>query len=369
MPTVVFIEAAAMPGGSSESLLQLLQALNRRRWTPHVLTFARTNVLSAFAAAGATTECLDIARPNDLPRGRVTEAARRNPLTQQLQRSGPGRRVYHGVGFTLKFLRHSVPQARHIAARLRALDADLVHCNGRVGFDHIGILAAALAGRPCVVHVRDWDALGPVERLLLHAVDHLIYISKAIAADHRRQGVAPERGTVILNALDLAAYRARAAGAESMRREFGWDEDVWLVGLVGRVEAWKGQRIFLQALSQLRADLPQLRALIVGASSPQSSGYWDELQQMTRDLDLTDIVRFTGYRADTPRVVGALDVLAHCSTTPEPFGRVLIEAGALAKPVVAANAGGVPEIVVDGVTGLLVGPGDPTALATALRGL
>lgn len=358
-----------MPGGSSESLLQLLQALDHRRWLPRVLTFVRSDFVKAFAATGAPTECLEVARMPEVSPGAVAEAARRSRLIQQLRRFGPGQRIYHGVGFTLKFLRHSWPQAQRIAARLRTLDADLVHCNGRVGYDHIGILAAALAGRPCVVHVRDWDPLGPLERLLLRYVDHLIYISGAIAADHRRQGVAPERGTLIHNALDLAGYRARAAGAEQVRAEFGWNDEVWLVGLVARVEAWKGQRILLQALARVRADLPQLRALIIGAPGPHSGAYWDELQQMTRDLDLSEIVRFTGFRSDAPRLVGALDVLVHCSTTPEPFGRVLIEAGALARPVIASNAGGVPEIVVDGVTGLLVPPGDPAALAAALRRL
>jgi len=87
---------------------------------------------------------------------------------------------------------------------------------------------------------------------------------------------------------------------------------------------------------------------------------------LVRDLGLAGTVRFLGFRDDVADVLAAMDLLAHTSVEPEPFGRVLIEAMASGVPVVGAHAGAVPEIIQDGITGRLVPPGDPDALAVAL---
>jgi glycosyltransferase involved in cell wall biosynthesis len=371
---IFYIESAAVPGGSTESLLQLVAGLDRAAWAPEVVTFVDSPALARLAALNVPAQSLNIARPATWTAGQVAEQAKTLGVVQRLRQVAPGRRLYHGAGFLLKFARHTLPQARRLATLIRQRGADLVHTNIRVGYDHIGLCAAILAGRPVVAHVRDWDPLGPLERCLLSYISRLIYISQAIAADHRRQGVAAAQGVVVPNALDLSAYHPldpteRAA----LRTEFGWPTDAWLVGLIGRGDTWKGHPVLLQALARLQvqghslpAHLPPLRALIVGAPGPQSTAYWAEVQQQAQALGLGSIVHFAGQRHDVPRILGALDLCVHCSTTPEPFGRVLIEAGAARLPVVAANAGGVPEIVRPGETGLLVPPGDPQALADAI---
>jgi glycosyltransferase involved in cell wall biosynthesis len=98
-------------------------------------------------------------------------------------------------------------------------------------------------------------------------------------------------------------------------------------------------------------------------------GYADRLMRRAVDLGLGGRVHFLGNRDDVPEILAALDVLVHVPSAPEPFGRVVAEAMAVGKPVIAARAGGLPEIVEDEVTGLLVPPGDVAATAAALTRL
>jgi glycosyltransferase involved in cell wall biosynthesis len=97
--------------------------------------------------------------------------------------------------------------------------------------------------------------------------------------------------------------------------------------------------------------------------------YERDVHQLVQQLGLDDCIEFTGFREDVPDVIAGLDILVHASTTGEPFGQVIIEAMAAGKPVIATNGGGVPEIVDDGVTGLLVSMGDADAMAAAIERL
>jgi glycosyltransferase involved in cell wall biosynthesis len=136
--------------------------------------------------------------------------------------------------------------------------------------------------------------------------------------------------------------------------------------MVGRLESWKGHAVFLKALALVKDAVPRVRGIIAGDSVPHEPGYRASLEALQKGLDLQERVTFCGHRADVPAVMSALDVLVLASTSPEPFGRVLIEAMAAGKPVVATGAGAVPEIIQDGEQGLIVAPGDPGALAEAV---
>jgi glycosyltransferase involved in cell wall biosynthesis len=151
-----------------------------------------------------------------------------------------------------------------------------------------------------------------------------------------------------------------------------------LVALVARLVRWKGHAVFLRALAELAPDFPDLHGLVVGGYTPAEdqpgllaggAPYERELLALTRDLGLAQRVTFLGHTDEAARVFAAADIVAHTSILPEPFGRVLIEAMAAGRPVVASAAGGPREIVEDGVTGLLTPPGDGHGLAAALRRL
>jgi len=112
-----------------------------------------------------------------------------------------------------------------------------------------------------------------------------------------------------------------------------------------------------------------VRGLIVGDVESTEPHYRQELEALAGRLGIGERVTFTGHCADMPGLLPALEVLAHCSLQPEPFGRVFIEGMAAGVPVVGAADGAAPEIIADGETGLLVPPGDDAALAEAIARL
>ena len=139
-----------------------------------------------------------------------------------------------------------------------------------------------------------------------------------------------------------------------------------VAGLIGRICQWKGQHIFLRAVASVRLRFPNARFKIVGAALFGEDDYDGSIRKLCTDLGLDDVVEFCGFCSNVSEVISGLDVLVHASTTGEPFGQVIIEGMACGKPVVATNGGGVPEIVVDNVTGLLVPMGDSAAMAEAI---
>jgi len=162
------------------------------------------------------------------------------------------------------------------------------------------------------------------------------------------------------------------------RRDLSFPPETLLIVLVARIVRWKGHRVFLHALAPLAADHPRLHGLMVGGWSPSDnvSGplgggepYQKELESLVQSLGLTQRVTFMGHTSAAARVFAAADIVAHTSILSEPFGRVIVEAMAAARPVVAAQAGGALEIVEPDVTGLLTPPGDVGALTEALRKL
>jgi glycosyltransferase involved in cell wall biosynthesis len=151
-----------------------------------------------------------------------------------------------------------------------------------------------------------------------------------------------------------------------IKRWLGWEGNL-TVGIVGRLEPWKGQEIFLRAAARLAKARADLRFMVVGGAILGWEGsYPDNLRGMAADLGVADRVHFAGHQADVYPWYDALDVVVHASFD-EPFGLVLVEAMALGKPLVATNVGGPPEIVEDGTSGLLVPPGDPEQLARAVE--
>src|SRR5207302_666535 len=142
-----------------------------------------------------------------------------------------------------------------------------------------------------------------------------------------------------------------------------------VIGLVGRISHWKGQHIFIAAAAQVVKRFPSARFEIIGSALFGESAYEEEVRSQVKSLGLEGVVTFTGFCEEVLVRIQGLDILVHASTIGEPFGQVVVEGMVLGKPVVATNGGGVPEIVVNGETGVLVEMGDATAMAEAICGL
>jgi glycosyltransferase involved in cell wall biosynthesis len=249
---------------------------------------------------------------------------------------------------------------RHIAA----VNPDIVHTH-LANSDWIGGLAARSLGVPmvCSVHTIEWGH--SIETYCLRLVvrgcaARVIAVSDSARRVYAKPGWGSDRQLVTIhNGIDVNP--APGAGRE-VRREFGWTEDHLVVGMVSALRPEKAHDLALEAISLLRGVFPQLRLLIVGQGA---SG--DRIAQLASPLG--DSVVMAGARSDVMRCFDAFDICLHPSRA-EAFPTTLIEAMAASVPVLATNVGGIPEIVSDGQTGVLV-PAHPSAevLAGALADL
>ncbi len=140
----------------------------------------------------------------------------------------------------------------------------------------------------------------------------------------------------------------------------------FIVGIVGRITPLKGHIYFLQAVSLAAKTIPNLKVWIIGDAPSDKKEYLHKLHSLVKQLDMENNVKFLGSRSDIPELMSKLDLLVMATTTPEAFGRVIIEAGASGLPVVATSVGGIVDILEDRLTGLLVPPKDYIRMSEAV---
>jgi glycosyltransferase involved in cell wall biosynthesis len=311
-------------GGGEVSLLTLLKGLDRSRWAPVAVVPSEGAVAAGARALGLPTRVI--------------------PLPG-LRWPGPA-------------VLRSVVALRRLA---RETGAVLLHANGSRAMFYAG-LAGRLGGPPVIWHLRILEEDRKLDWLLVRLATRAIAISEAVRARLRRWPGACGRCAVVPNGIDLAAF-APARPPGSVRESLGLCPADRVIGTVGRLVPFKGHGYLLEAFAQLRQRHPGIRLLVVG-DGPER----DALERQARDLGIAGDVRFTGHREDVADLLAAIEVFVLPSLA-EHFGRVLLEAMAMERPVVATDAGGVPEVVAENVSGLLVPPADPAALARAVSRL
>jgi len=279
-----------------------------------------------------------------------------------------GTRYSSAYGQTLTMLGAGVPAALQLTAIIRRARVDVVHTNGAKAHLLAG-LASCLAGRPLVWHVRDFPPAGAAGRVFGHALrrfpDAVIANSGAIADSLRSHGGRAGGIVVVHNPVDLERFTPRRDRAQA-QRALGLRAPAPTIGMVAHLTPWKGHDLFLRIASQILKSVPDAQFVIAGGSIYETEGHdgvGDGLRASIARQNLQHHVTLLGRRDDVPDVMAAMDVLVHCPTAPEPFGRVVAEAMAAGRPAVAARCGGLPEVVVDEETGFLVPPGDVDAFS------
>ena len=246
---------------------------------------------------------------------------------------------------------------------IRAEAPDLVHLHSRRGADTLGGLGALWAGVPTVLTRRvdnpepEW-AVAPKYRLFRQ----VIAISGAIRRVLIRQGVPPEKIRLVHSALDGSLFRS-PCDEGVLSREMDVPPRAPVVGMAAQFIPRKGHHTLLEAVPGILREHPDTRFLLFGRGPLR-----EEVRERIRTAGLLGSVLLPGFREDLPTLLPCLNLLVHPATM-EGLGVILLQAGAAGLPVVAARAGGIPEVVAHGSTGLLVPPGDPRALATAVNGL
>ncbi|MFX1675625.1 glycosyltransferase family 4 protein [Paraburkholderia sp. A2WS-5] len=343
-PRVLAIDQSGVLGGAELSLLEVVKGLRARI---EVLLFNDGPFREALDAAGARVDVLD---------------------------SGALRNVRRDGGAVPKFGVLAGIAALVRETRRRARGVDVLYANTQRAMV-IGVLAGKLARKPVVWHLRDIvsdEHFGRVQRAVIKGCAKL-GLAHVIANSHASAQVFSElthfdsrRIDVVHNGVDESPFRALARVPQAqLRAQIGLPEDAFLVGAFSRLARWKGQHVLLEALLLE----PRAHAVLVGAPLFGEDAYAQELREFVAARGLTGRVHFLGFRHDIAACMRAMDVIAHTSITPEPFGRVVVEGMLAQRPVVASRDGGVKEIVEHGKSGLLCTPGDAQELARTLSAL
>lgn len=333
-------------GGSHQCLFDLARNLDPSRFTPVVLFYQNNRFAERLKGMGVRTLIWEEERVRERPA------------------HGPFRRLEQAVNWW-----------RAVGRRIRLLRSeriDLVHMNNAptVGF-HDWLPAARFLEIPILTHARyQFTMPRRVWHRLVHGFDAVVAISHEIERFVLAQGFPVGRVVQIYDGIDVAALCAGANRTrDDVRRELAVKPDHVLVAMVGHLRTWKGQDVVLEALSRLDPVFRQfIKMVFVGGVGHGAEGYADTLRNTVGRYGLESTVSFIGERADAAAIMQAADIVLHASTTPEPFGLVVVEGMALGRAVIASGIGGPAEIVTAD-SGVLFDPTRPEALAAALQSL
>ena len=320
-PRLLQLLATGGNGGAQESYTGLLLRLDRSKYEVRALSLSAGSAVQRLRRLGLAVDVLD--EPDD-------EAA-----------------------------------VRELAAWLRREEIDLVHAH-MYRAEVVGTRAALAAGTPVImatVHSSRVRSPQDVAALaaLSPAMDRLIVPSASILAKVRAEGRGGAAFTVIANGVDLSRFAAPAPAC-GLRSEYGVGHDNVLLGVVARLEPEKGHAHLINAMPAILHSAPNAWLAIVGEGSQATT-----LREQAAALPggAGDRIIFTGRREDVSAMTADMDI-AVLPSLREAQGISILEAMARRKPVVATAVGGIPEVVADGVSGILVPPGSPPALAEAL---
>jgi glycosyltransferase involved in cell wall biosynthesis len=323
--SVVYLRDHLLPSGGTTSLLNSLPHFDSRRIAPSLCVLQpRDGAAQAFEAAGVPTLCIGRRKsdPRCLLEARAWVRSRRPAL---LVLSGPKSLLVGGL-----------------LAKSLGLPASPF-------FNHM---------------IADSKLMTLLQRRLSSTTAIAVAVSRAVRGwACARYGLSSARVEVIYDGYDIARFATPAAGArEATRAALGLAPEAPVIALVGRlVSAQKGQDLMIRAMPGLLREHPDAVLLIVGDGPDRAT-----LQALARELGLAEAVRLLGRRDDIPEVLAASDVVAVPSVVEEGLARTTIEGMAAGRPVVAFASGGLPEVVRDGDTGLLVPKGNTAALGAAI---
>ncbi len=243
---------------------------------------------------------------------------------------------------------------------IRKWQVDVVHVND-YWWAPVGWLASRICKVPCIVHIRQQIEPRRIKQYWLSKPDQLLAVSENIRSVAIDAGVKPQRIQLAYSGIHLTC-QFDAVDTTSVRRQHHLKPDRPVIGSVANLFPRKGHEYLLEALVEVRKEIPDIYCFIVGEGDHR---YQEKLHEIVQMRGLQRCVTFSGFQKNVMEYVAAFDVFVLPSVL-EGFGIVLLEAMALKKPIVASRVGGIPEVVEDGVTGLLVPPGDPKSLARVL---
>lgn len=339
-------------GGAEINLIELAaEALALHRWDIHAACDPEGRLHDSLRSLGLTPHPFAF----DPNLGTLRIVGRRFPIAQALR--------------SLKALAQARTHFSQILATVQP--AVVVSCTNK---DHFAAWPACRTARiPSVWWVNDiltrdffpWTARRAFLLQARRGASRIVVVSEYARQALLQQRLPPDQVTTIHNGIPLDRYRRQPRG--TLRNMLSITDAEPLVGVVGRFTPWKGQDLFLRVANAWCQTSPSGRFVLIGQAFNEDQGYEQKLRDFIRTRGLRERVHVIPFQREITLSLSDLDLLVHPSLKPEPFGRVLIEAMAVGVPVLAARAGGVPEIITHQENGLLAEPGDDADYLRQLR--
>jgi glycosyltransferase involved in cell wall biosynthesis len=351
-PRVRFFVGGREGGGSANSILGLLQGLDRERFDVGVVACGEGPFVERVRAAGYQPEVLHVGWPPALRFNRGVHSTRR------------------WLGY-LEIPLWTARAALALARYARRERVALIHTNYR-HFHFVSALARLGCKLKCVWHwrgVEGWLTRGASGRLLYWLTRGFVWsLANSQATFESIRPMCRARGGVVYNGLRLPRLEPRGTRLRDLLR---LPPAARIIGMVGSLNPIKGHLVLLEAAADVCAHHADVHFVYIGGhNAPMLRPYLAQLEQRRAQLGLAQRVHFLGHRDDAAGLIREFDVKIVCTLPPgEGFGLVIIEAMAQAVPVISTRVGAALEIVTDEVDGLLIPPGDPPALSAALERL
>lgn len=341
MKRILYLHAGAEMYGADKVLLELIKGLNPQEVEAHVILPNDGVLVEALRKFGAQVSVLDY------------------PIL---------RRKYFNPKGILEYLKSYRRYSQKIAQYVRENGIDLVHNNTTAVLE--GIYLKRKVKLPLIWHVHEIivrpKAISDFINFLMgRYADKIVTVSQAVAS-HVNQSPFIKEGQiqVIYNGVDNAVYHPMQASA--VREKFGIPEDALVIGMVGRVNAWKGQGDFLEAVTPILEHNPNAVAFLAGSAFAGEEWRVEELESKIAKSSVVSQIKRIDYYEHTTELYNMFDIFVLPSTNPDPLPTVVLEAMACGKPVVGYRHGGVCEMVAEGTNGLLASPGQAQKLSDAI---
>ena len=356
---ILFIENSTGLGGSTLSLCTLLAHIDRAAYEPTVVFSKKVQEEYCKSCGDASVKTVTISCGPSLkyrPLGVFTLQAAR-AVSRRLERLTYTLLSLLDLPFVI------APYVLRLYLFARRQPVSLIHHNNGVD---VGAIVLGMTLRvPILAYQRGAEWKSGLIRFFARFVTRYIANSEATKRELLALGVHSSQIDVVYPPVDFTRFDYRRRGHLN-RYEFGLPETAACFASIATLQRLKGHDVFLKAAQLVIAEIPEARAVIVGGPVAGSEAHVEELAALATSLGIRDRVIFTGFRNDIPDVLQLLDVVVLGSLTTEGFGRVIAEAMAMKKNVVATRTGGPTEIIEDQHTGLLIPINDHEAMATAI---
>ena len=341
MKRILYLHAGAEMYGADKVLLELIKGLDRQEFEAHVILPNDGVLVEALRQVGAQVSVLDY------------------PIL---------RRKYFNPKGIADYIRSYNFYAKQIALYAREHSIDMVHNNTAAVLE--GIYLKRKLKLPLIWHVHEIivkpKAISDFINMLMgRYADKIVTVSQAVA-NHIKQSpfIKDSQVEVIYNGVDNAVYYPM--DASSIREKFDIAQDALVIGMIGRVNAIKGQNDFIEAVEPLLEKNEKAVAFLAGGVFPGEEWRLEELDNRIASSSVVSQIHRIDYYDKTSELYNMFDIFVLPSIKPDSLPTVVLEAMACSKPVVGYNNGGIAEMVVDDKSGYLVKPNRPQELSNAI---